>query len=349
MGKRILVNGASGRIGRAVTYNLVKELDDEGYDTLQLVGLNDPVGIEKLVSNFQSHDPVHGKYDWGVKRSGDNEIELNGHKIKVYSEKSLANIPFAKDGVQIVEECSGFFGDDKKDPSSSLSREFLDYGVGTVIQSYPAKSADKTIIMGVNQAEYNPDQHRIISNGSCTTKALASPLQVLMDYGVNIHALLMDTVHAATNSQNILESLDNMSTHKTGAAQATGEVIPYLKGKMDGLSFRVPTSDGSFANIYFVATYDGSEFNAERVNGILKAFSSHPDYFGRVGLFEGKEASSKHDIVGRTENGIVILDKTRVIPFGKGDYLVGLVSGYDNEMGPPADQVLLTKYIADRT
>ncbi|MFH1399895.1 MAG: glyceraldehyde 3-phosphate dehydrogenase NAD-binding domain-containing protein, partial [Nanoarchaeota archaeon] len=314
--------------------------------------LNDPVGVDKLIESLAGADPVHGTFDWDVEKVNDGTISIFGRHIRVTAEKSLANIPYKDMRIDIVEECSGFFGDDKKDPKVRLSDEFFKYGVKRVIQSYPA-NADATIIMGVNHETYDSVKHRLISNGSCTTKALAAPLRVLMDNGISVDSLLMDTVHAATNSQNILESLDQIWTHKTGAARATGLVIPSLQGRMDGISFRVPTSDGSFANLYAVVTY-GGELTAKMVNGFFEAAVGNDAYQGRLAVFAGKDAGTKHHIVGNTANGVVVLDKTRVLPLGlKGEdgrnaYLLSVISGYDNERGPPMDQVLLTEYVAGK-
>ncbi|MEK6854810.1 MAG: glyceraldehyde 3-phosphate dehydrogenase NAD-binding domain-containing protein [Nanoarchaeota archaeon] len=344
---KILINGTSGRIGRAVSYELIKS------DIIP-AALNDPVGIEKIVDSLSGNDAVHGKFNWQINKINADEIEINGKKIKVYAEKSLDKIPFRDLGVSIVEECSGFYGNDKTSPDEIKAREFLSHGVEKVIMSYPATGAGVvTLVAGVNLEAYDSELYWGISNGSCTTKALVAPLQVLRDYGLKVQALLMDTVHAATNTQSILESLNQISTHKTGAAKATGEIIPELKGKMDGLSFRVPTLDGSFANLYFVADSEKDNLSARDINQVLREESSNQKYMGRLAVFEGKEAGTSYDIVGRTENAIVILDKTRVLklPYktdSKTSYLIGIVSGYDNERGPPRDQVLVTKHIIER-
>ena len=205
--------------------------------------------------------------------------------------------------------------------------------------------------MGVNQELYDPAKHNIISNASCTTKALALPLQVLLDNGINIEALSMDTAHAATGSQRILESISQIFTHSTGAAKATGQVIPSLEGMMAGMSYRVPTLDGSFANLYFVATSD-DEITAERINQLISINVKNAKYGGRIGVHEGKDAGT-FDIVGRRENSVVIPSKTSVIqlpfsPKGKKASLVTLVSGYDNELGSSVDPVLLSQYVAQK-
>ena len=317
--------------------------------------MNDPVGIEEIVNSLSGNDAVHGKFDWQVNKIDEKTIEINGKKIKVYAEKSLDDIPFRELGISIVEECSGLYGNDKIDPSKIKAREFLNHGVEKVIMSYPTTGEGVvTLVAGVNLHAYDPKSHWGLSNGSCTTKALVTPLQVLIDYGLKVRALLMDTVHAATNTQSILESLNQISTYKTGAAKATGEIIQELKGKMDGLSFRVPTLDGSFANLYFVADSKKDNLSAQDINSALRDGSKNPKYAGRLAIFEGKEAGASDDIVGKTENGIVILDKTRVLnlPYrtdsGENSYLIGIVSGYDNERAPPKDQVLVTKHVISK-
>ena len=143
----------------------------------------------------------------------------------------------------------------------------------------------------------------IIANASCTTKALAVPLKVLMSSGIEIYAVLMDTTHAATNSQRVLQffdeygALNEIQTAKTGAAIATSELIPALERKMDGYALRVPTTDGSFANIYFVAA--GEDISVGNLNRILKTASEDPSLLGRLDYFAGEEASST-DIIGNT-------------------------------------------------
>ena len=210
--KNLFVNGAAGRIGRILTYEVVRILGEDW-----LVGLNDPVGIDRLVESLAEKDFVHGKYDWQIDKRDNHTIEINGKEIPVFSEKDAFKIPFDDLGVDYLEECAGVYGDPKGEKSppkeKCLARGFLERGIKRAVLSYPADSADVTLIAGVNLDAYNPEIHYIISNGSCTTKALASPLKLLMDQGLEIKALLMDTVHAATNSQRILESLNQILTH----------------------------------------------------------------------------------------------------------------------------------------
>ncbi len=352
--KRILINGAGGRIGRAVTYETVQAMQED--NGVSLIALNEPRGVDFVCANYLERDPVHGIYSWKVEKTDPNSLAINGVPVLFYAEKDISKMSLKDNGIEMILECSGFFGDPKlKEKGAKLTpdmngaRKFLEYGVQNVIQTYPAKTSDISLIMGVNHNLYNPEQHRIISNASCTTKALVMPLQVLLDNGIGIDALAMDTTHAATASQDVLGSLGQILTHSTGAAKATGDVMPSLKGRMTGMSYRVPTLDGSFANLYFVATSD-EELTKERINDLMQNSVDNPKYAGRLGIFEGEDAGT-FDIVGRRENGVVLLSKTTVTPLpfgpeGKRASLVTLISGYDNELQSSVDPVLLARYVS---
>jgi glyceraldehyde 3-phosphate dehydrogenase len=353
----VLINGAGGRIGRAVTHEMFG-IPENGP---MVVALNEPRGIDFVVDNYRSRDPVHGVYPWKVEKGSEHEIVINGQLVYFSAEKDISRIPFEGLGIQCVMECSGFFGDPKqKDkkvelrPEDNGARAFLKYGVQRVIQTYPAKTADISMIMGVNHSSYDPTAHRVISNASCTTKALALPLQVLIDNGVYIDALSMDTTHAATASQEVLGSLGQIVTHSTGAAKATGLVIPSLKGRMQGMSYRVPTLDGSFANLYMVVLSGDHKLTPEKVNDMFREAVKNPVYAGRIGVFKGEDAGT-FDIVGRRENAVVIPSKTAVIPLSirhedlskpSNAYLLTVISGYDNELGSAVDPVLLARHIS---
>jgi glyceraldehyde 3-phosphate dehydrogenase len=370
MTKKLFINGAAGRIGVGVTYEVTALKDSN----LELVGLNDPAGIDVAVAKYTGRDHVHGVHDWKVEKVDQTHLSINGKVVPFYAALAPSDMHLKELGVEMVLECSGFYGDPKvKDKSvkptkaDNGGRAFLREGIETVIETYPAKTADVSMITGVNTDLYEKAM-AAVSNASCTTKALSMPLKALLDSGVEIYALSMDTTHAATGKDlaklfALLDNADNgkpitraqledileMKTHSTGAAKATGLVIPSLAGKMAGMSYRVPTLDGSFANLYFVAA-STEELTAERVNAIIKEASTKPEYNGRLGVFEGEDAATK-DIVGRRENGVFVPSKTNVIPLpfgpeGKKAYLVTVISGYDNELGSAVDPVLLANYIA---
>jgi glyceraldehyde 3-phosphate dehydrogenase len=364
---KTFINGAGGRIGRTITHELVnhiKEKEKRDYwrrtntnsNALSLVGLNEPRGIDYVLKTYKSRDPVHGLYPWDVKKLGSDRLGIDDIEVAFFAEKDISKIPFQDLGAKLLLECSGFYQDPKiKDKTIKLTsqdnpaRKFLDYGIETVIQTYPANTADISMIMGVNQDLYDKSNHEIISNASCTTKSLAAPLKILIDNKINIYALLMDTVHAATASQGVLETLSQILTHSTGAAKATGLVIPILEGKMFGMSYRVPTLDGSFSNLYFVAASD-EELTKEKINNLIIENVKNPIYANRIGIHDGKDVGT-FDIIGRRENSVFIPSKTNVIqlpfgPEGKKASLVSIVSGYDNELGSSVDPILLAEYIS---
>ncbi len=333
---KILVNGAGGRIGKIVTYELPKLMREN----IKLIAINEVKGIDKTVKNYREKDSVHGMLDWKVEQITQNCIDIDGKMVYFFAEKNPEKIPFKELGIDLVLECSGIYED---------SKIFLQQGVKRVIQTYPTKTADAILVMGVNNKLYNPLDHFCISNASCTTKALALPLQVLLDNDVEINAISMDTTHAATSSQSILESLNQIATHSTGATKALELVIPSLKNKMNGMAYRVPTVNGSFANLYIVAS-SGEELTSEKINRWIKNAVQNNNYVGRIGICE-KEDAKTSDIVGRKESAVIVLSKTNVIPLNlsaneKRAYLVTLVSGYDNELGSAVDSILLANFIS---
>ncbi|MBI2139093.1 hypothetical protein HYU13_05880 [Candidatus Woesearchaeota archaeon] len=232
--------------------------------------------------------------------------------------------------------------------------------------SQPAK-VDITLAMGVNHELYKPfdsignPYHVDIANASCTTKALATPIKALMNAGITFYAVLMDTAHAATNTQRVLQFadvygvLDELQTAKTGAAIATAELIPVLEHLMDGYAIRAPVKDGSFANIFSVVSADDSEkITVTGINKRLEEASRCPQTMGRLAYFRGMEAGTT-DIVGNAASGIIVASKTKSIklPFpdsnGRPTALIGICSGYDNELGPSRDLAMLVGDIARKT
>lgn len=352
---RTLINGAAGRIGRLVTHNYFKSnaLDQSS----ELVAINDPIGLEKTIESLDSNDSVHKRFNWRIAPTGLGGISIDDEVINFYDEKDLTQIPFKDLEVGCVIDCSGRYGDPKtKDGSyrlnDNLARRLLDKGVEKVILTYPSKTADVMMIMGVNHQDYNPKEHNIVSNASCTTKALAMPLRVLLDNGIKIHGLSMNSPHAATSSQHVFECLGEILTHPTGAAKALGYVIPELQGKMNGMAYRVPTLDGSFAHMCAVVSSE-ENINVESINKIIRRGSKDNKYQGRLGIIKGEKVGTR-DIIGRKENSLFVPSQTQLIELGnltqsgKNTYLLTMVAGYDNELGSSVDPVLLAEYISNK-
>ena len=354
--KRIFINGASGRIGTGVTHEFFSNPLLRG---LEVVAMNDSKGIDYTTGVYNENDSVHGLYNWAIRKIGDKELSINSKPIRFYKETDLSKIPFEDLGIDVVMECSGFYGDPKKDnpkAEDSGGREFLKYGVKRVIETYPAKTADISMIFGCNSQLYDPAKHRIISNASCTTKSIAGPLKVLLDNGFDIDDVRMVTVHAATGSQQVLESIGQIVLHSTGAAKATGLVLPVLKGKMGGTSARVPTLDGSISYVSVVAYSCNPNFNADEINNLYSKASMNPIYEQRIGLIQKEKVNGKepkigtNDIIGRRENALIVPSETQVGRLrasanGMSGYHIWFVSGYDNELGSAVDPCLLAKYI----
>jgi len=337
---KIGINGIAGRIGKFTAYELIKQGNEIG-------AVNDLASTNNIVESLSHKDVMHGSLDWKVEKIDDESISINGKRIKVCHEKDPSLIKWGQE-IAAVDECAGPFV-----AKEDLEKHFTKGpNLETVLLSAPGKGDMKTLVMGVNHTNYTK-QDKIISNASCTTKALALPMQVILDSGLPIYGVLMDTTHAATNTQKPLDFmasygvLDTIQSAKTGAAIATGSVIPYLDGKMDGFAMRVPTRDGSFANVYFVT--DGVESVSEKINSLFERAKDNPKYCNRLDTFKGSEIASP-DIIGNTASSVIAISKTKVIPFkidGKSLALVGIVSGYDNERGPAKDLALLTKYVLE--
>jgi len=352
---RTLINGAAGRIGRLVTHNY---FTSQGFEPgSELVAINDPAGLEKTVQSLTSNDPVHGRFNWMVGPSDTGKIGIEDEIVDFYDKKDLTELHLKDLGIECVIDCSGRYGDPKtKDGTlrleDNVARQLLNHGVKKVILTYPSKTADTMMIMGVNHQGYNPESHNVISNASCTTKALAMPLRVLLDNGIEIHGLSMNSPHAATSSQHVFECLGEMRTHPTGAAQALAYVIPELKGKMNGMAYRGPILDGSFAHMCAVVS-SVNTLTTDKINNIIHRGSGQDKYSGRLGIID-QETVSTNDIVGRRENSLFIPSQTKLLslddlaPEGKNTYILTMVAGYDNELGSSVDPVLLAEYVSDK-
>jgi len=319
MAVKVAINGF-GRIGRLVA-RAILERPDCG---LELVAINDLADAKANALLFK-RDSVHGPFPGEVSAEGDQMI-VNGKAIRVTKERDPANLPHGELGVDIALECTGFFTD------SESAGKHLTAGAKRVLISAPAKGVDLTVVYGVNHDKLTGD-HKIVSNASCTTNCLAPVAKVLNDT-LGIERGLMTTVHAYTNDQKILDQIHSdmrraraagmsIIPTTTGAARAVGEVLPELKGKLDGSAIRVPTPNVSLVDLTFTPKRDTS---VEEVNKILKDASE--------GALKGVLAYSDEPLVSIDYNhcpasSTIDSLETSVLE-GK---LVRVVSWYDNEWG----------------
>ncbi|HLS10212.1 type I glyceraldehyde-3-phosphate dehydrogenase [Lentibacillus sp.] len=325
------INGF-GRIGRNVFRQALKN------DDVDVVAVNDLTDANMLAHLLQ-YDSVHGVLDEEVTVSGSN-IVVGGKEIKVLSERDPADLGWGDLGVDIVIESTGRF------TQRDDAKKHLDAGAKKVIISAPAKQEDLTMVMGVNETDYDPEKHHIVSNASCTTNSIAPLAKVLHDK-FGIKRGLMTTVHSYTNDQQILDlphkdyrraraAAQNIIPTTTGAAKVVGKVVPELEGKLNGMAVRVPTPDGSLIDL--VAELD-QNVTREEVNEAFKTAAEEEGLKGIVGYSEAPLVSS--DIVGSTYSSLFDAQSTMTME----DNMVKVVSWYDNEMGYSARCVDLAVYI----
>ncbi len=319
MTTKVAINGF-GRIGRLVARAILSRDDHD----LELVAINDLADAKANALLF-SRDSVHGRWPGDVSAEGDVMI-VDGKRIKVTAERDPAKLPHGEMGVDIALECTGFFTDKEG------GQKHLDAGAKRVLISAPAKGADLTVVYGVNHDKLTAE-HTIVSNASCTTNCLAPVAKVLND-AIGIERGLMTTIHAYTNDQKILDQIHSdmrraraagmsMIPTTTGAARAVGEVLPELKGKLDGSAIRVPTPNVSLVDLTFTP---GRDTTKEEVNQLLKDAAS--------GALKGvldytDEPLVSIDLNGAPASSTVDSLETAVLE-GK---LVRVVSWYDNEWG----------------
>ena len=333
MATKVAINGF-GRIGRLVARAILERTDHD----LELVAIND-LGDAASNALLFKRDSVHGPFPGEVSVDG-TDLIINGKRIAVTAERDPANLPHAKHGVVIALECTGFFAD-KESASKHLSA-----GAKRVVISAPAKGVDKTIVFGVNHEQLTKDDI-VISNASCTTNCLA-PLAKVLNDAIGIERGLMTTIHAYTNDQKILDQIHpdkrraraaamSMIPTTTGAARAVGEVLPELKGKLDGSSIRVPTPNVSVVDLTFTPKRDTS---VEEVNGLLKAASDSGPLKGVLAYTD--EPLVSIDFNHAPASSTVDSLETAVID-GK---LVRVLSWYDNEWGFSNRMIDTSKVVA---
>ncbi len=324
MTTKVGINGF-GRIGRQLLKIILERYPDE----LEVVGIND---LWDTATNAQlfKYDSSYGKFDGDVEVI-DGNLVINGKTIQVFAERNPADLPWGDLGVDIVFEGTGVFRDPTKTPGP---QSHIEAGAKKVILTAPAKGGDVfTAVMGVNDGDYDPAKHHIVSNASCTTNCLAPFTKVINDT-FGIKKGLMTTIHSYTTSQNVLDLADsdmrraraaaiNIIPTSTGAAKAIALVIPELKGKLDGYSLRVPTPTVSIVDAVFEVE---KSTTAEEVNAALKAAADGP-MKGILGFSE--EPLVSMDYKGDERSSIVDADLTAVMDGN----MVKVVSWYDNEWG----------------
>ncbi len=317
--KKVAINGF-GRIGR----NTLRAAIKEGiFDKIDYVAINDPGLTPQNAAFVFKHDSVMGEF-CGTVEAVEDGLVINGKKIKFYAEKDPANLPWKELGVEVVVESTGFYTDATK------AHAHIDAGAKKVIISAPAKNEDITIVLGVNEKEYDTNKHHVISMASCTTNCLA-PVAKVLDEKFGIVKGLMTTVHSYTGDQRILDAGHkdprraragalNIVPTTTGAAKAVALVLPQLKGKLNGFAMRVPTPDVSVVDIV-VETQ--KPVTVESVNAALKEAAD-----GHV-LCYSEEPLVSSDYIGTHQSSTVDSALTMTM----GDNMVKVVSWYDNECG----------------
>ena len=333
MGTKVAINGF-GRIGRLVARALLSRTDHD----FDLVAIND-LGDAKSNALLFKRDSVHGNWAGDVSVDGDSLV-IDGKKIKVTAERDPANLPHKELGVVIALECTGIFADKAK------ASAHLTAGAQRVVISAPATGVDKTVVFGVNHETLTKDDI-VISNASCTTNCLAPLAKVLHD-ALGIESGFMTTIHSYTNDQNTLDQIHkdmrraraaalSMIPTTTGAARAVGEVLPELKGKLDGSSVRVPTPNVSVVDLKFISK---KATTIDEVNGLLKAASENGPLKGVLGYSD--EPLVSIDYNGDPRSSIVDSLETAVIDGN----LVRVLSWYDNEWGFSNRMIDTSKIVA---
>ena len=334
MAIRVAINGF-GRIGR----NVLRSAKQAGNTDIDFVAVNDLTSPETL-AHLLKYDSVHGRYPGTVEVS-ESGLVVDGDEIKVFSERDPAALPWSDLGVDVVIESTGIFRDHEG------ASKHIEAGAKKVIISAPGKNEDITIVLGVNQTNYDPANHHIISNASCTTNCLAPVVKVLSDTFGFRHGL-MTTIHAYTNDQRILDlphtdlrraraAAVSMIPTTTGAAKATGLVLPEVQGRIDGMAIRVPTADVSLVDLVAELERDVTE---DEVNAAFQAAAEGP-MAGVLGI--SHEPLVSIDYTSDPRSSTVDALSTAVMD-GR---MVKVLSWYDNEWGYSSRVVDLVGFIGE--
>ncbi|HEU4787625.1 MAG TPA: type I glyceraldehyde-3-phosphate dehydrogenase [Gemmatimonadaceae bacterium] len=335
MAIRVGINGF-GRIGRQV----LRAARQQGVADIEFVAVNDLTDTKTLAHLFK-YDSVHRTYQGDVE-AGNGMIIVDGSEIKVFAEKDPANLKWRDLGVDVVLESTGKF------TSADGAKKHLDGGAKKVVISAPAKGEDITIVLGVNEGKYDSSKHSIISNASCTTNCLVPMVKVVRDNFGFVRGSMV-TIHSYTNDQQILDlphkdlrraraAAMSIIPTTTGAAKSTSLVIPELKGKIDGISIRVPTPDVSLTDLAVVVD---KPVTVQEVNAAFKAAAEGP----MSGILQyTEEELVSVDFIGNPHSCILDAKSTNVV-----DGTLVKVSGwYDNEWGYSCRCVDLLRYVAAR-
>jgi len=334
---KVGINGF-GRIGRQVFKAIQEKYDNE----IDVVAINDLMDVETN-AHLLKYDSTYGRFPGKVEVI-DGQIHVDDEIIRSFAERDPAKLTWGELGVDIVLECTGIF------TSKEKASAHLTAGAKKVLISAPGKEVDLTVCLGVNEGDYDAANHHIVSNASCTTNCLAPVAKVLNDT-FGIKRALMSTIHAYTNDQRILDVAHkdkrrsrtagaNIIPTTTGAAKAVSLVIPELKGKFDGMAFRVPVVTVSVVDL--VAELDRDTTIAE-INEAFTAAAAGDNWLGKVLNFTMEPLVSS-DFIGDPASSTVDGLSTQVI----GGNLVKVVTWYDNEWGYSSRLADLTKFVADR-
>ena len=332
---RVGINGF-GRIGRQV----LRAVMERHPDRLEVAAVNDLTDTDTNAHLFK-YDTNYGVYP-GVVEARAESIVIDGHAIKVLSDRDPSRLPWGDLGVEVVVESTGFFTDAGK------AAGHLEGGAKKVIISAPAKGEDLTIVLGVNEDKYNPEGHNVVSNASCTTNCIATMVKVLHD-GFGVEKGLMSTIHSYTNDQTILDQVHtdlrraraaamNIIPTDTGAARAVGLVLPELNGKIHGMAFRVPTSTVSVTD--FVATLE-RDASVDEINAACEAASGN----SLKGILEySTEPLVSSDFKQNPHSCIV----DGLSTMSMGGNMVKVIGWYDNEWGYSCRTADLAAFLSEK-
>ena len=331
--KSVAINGL-GRIGNQVLRHYINNMPKN----CKIVAAN--TSSVEDAAYLLKYDSVHGKANFDIKTEGKEKLIIDGNEITIVSSHDATKLPWKELGIDIVLECTGHYTD------GNLAVQHLQAGAKKVIISAPGKNIDKTIVLGVNQNEYDPKNHHILSNASCTTNSLAPTIKVLEE-NFGIENAMITTTHAYTSSQTTVDkrakkrrrgraAAINIIPTTTGAAIATTEVIPTLKGKMEAMALRVPVPDGAITEIVALLN---TNVTVEEVNKAYKKASE-----GKLkGILEfTMDEIVSSDILGNLHSCIIDGLSTSVI----GNRMVKILAWYDNEYGYSQRLLELANFVA---